>query len=1815
MTPLKRQLNGTTILTREPITIGSAILGPTLTAATTVGTYALGAAIVGYVVTTAVTSFIMAALTPEPGLPDSRGLLVNARSSVAAQEFVYGQIRKGGVITYIETTGGNNKHLHQTIAFAGHEVEEIGDVYLNDQIVTITDDGGFAENGTDLTISGPGWVTDGRWCNFNTVNDQDSVYYGDKVRVPKVRILKHDGSQTATTDYFVGSSTTSLSNTFLAETNNFDGTGEPVSTTFVGNEIAYIYARLTFSDKVFTNGVPLITAVVKGRKVYDPRTATTAYSNNAALVIRDYLTSAFGLNDSEIDDTYFAAAANICDEDVALDGGGTEKRYTINGVVPATTSRGEVLTQMMSACGGTLFWGGGKWKLIVGDYVAPTKTLTMDDLRSAISLDTRLNLRDQFNRVSGTFTSAADDWITTDYPAITSATFLAEDGGQDAPLDLPLPFTTSAASAQRLAKQTLFRAREQMTFSAEFGLNALDVEVGEIISLDIDRYGWSGKEFEVVGWSLRPNQQAGDLRVALTLRETSEAAFDWNAEESDLSGGTTTIGTTEGSDTTITTPEGTGAVGDGVTDDTAAFQEAFNGIGGSILTLDGSKTYVINTRPTEPDDNILTITSSNFIIEGNGATIDMSGAGDNDAASDVDTLIKITGTLSETEKSITGSVAKYQDTFTCTAHGYSVGDTVLIYSDQNIAAEHAEDGSGNPIEQLGQYFTIKAVTTDTITTEESSYHEMDATIAPVKVKSVSFVKNFTIRNINFIGVGRNATADWAGDIGIGVDFGQEFKIEGCTFNGMDYQPIAVESCRDFDVTRNVVYFDERGSTNLNAIQYGVAVKNASDNGRVVGNTFYGGKHGIDFTRNRNFGIARNVILAENHVYGTWEAGIATHGNSEFMDIYNNVVQNCLYGINTRTPNTKVHSNTVVNCTEGIRFTDNPHNVSVYDNYVKDCLYGIRLPATDMLIGRGERVGNIFLDGNTIIAEDLGPDATSTGMLGAIEISPSIITRRGEIQSVSTSGSDYLITIEEPGAAFDSPDVFVGARLYIDLDGDAVSTADPYGTVSAWNGTTNVVTVPQSAYSSAPVAGDKYLLRQDRLRGGIASQSGTSVVLDAAPGIDPNADGENPADNYLVGFTIVAAGQSRTITGWDYSTLTLTTDTAFSPTLTGSDTYTIYDTYENLFITNNKIVDRTGFASASEIEVLGNWQNVVIHNNFMSSETSVATACIFLETNSEVFPDNVSVRDNFYYNKNAPLVQDFATGEVIVFDKENFESSEGFSFTVDGNKTLEIATNSDVTLYKDDGTTAGVVFDASTGELSVTNDFSVDTDTLHVDSVNDRVGVNTATPSTALDVVGAANVSAGITTQGNLYAVDLSLTGDIQLGGDHVWFNGLGVTSGDYLEYATLTGLTYYENGVAKWRMAGAADNYITGGSLGIGTQTPSVALDVIGEINASDSITTSTDLIAEGIVKVGSGTGGAGTDTNMVTTGAASAWLNIKGGAGRAKITLGNDDTNIAAGSTGAIAFRTGAGSTDLGTEVARITSTGLGIGTIAPTEKLEVAANALHRIAITATDTTVSAGADYGGISWKTNDASNPSLTTYEIYQEAAGTTGLADLVFTNHGNQTVRFDWGGDISFYDSTGTSQGLFWDASTSRLGIGITAPSYQLDVSNSLRIFGSSPQFVFKETDIGNQHRFIASSGHFYIQVMDSDLTNDGRLYLTGHNVDDAEQVEIRSGIFNVQSSSTSRLYVNASGNVGIGTTTPSVALEVNGSSIVQSTLQVNNLIRQATKTVATLPTSGVFAGDRSFVTDATATTFASVVAGGGSNKVPVYYDGTDWRIG
>lgn len=71
---------------------------------------------------------------------------------------------------------------------------------------------------------------------------------------------------------------------------------------------------------------------------------------------------------------------------------------------------------------------------------------------------------------------------------------------------------------------------------------------------------------------------------------------------------------------------------------------------------------------------------------------------------------------------------------------------------------------------------------------------------------------------------------------------------------------------------------------------------------------------------------------------------------------------------------------------------------------------------------------------------------------------------------------------------------------------------------------------------------------------------------------------------------------------------------------------------------------------------------------------------------------------------------------------------------------------------------------------------------------------------------------------------------------------------------------------------------------------------------------------------------------------------------------------------------------------------------------------------------------------------------------------------------------------------------------------------------------------------------------------------------------------------------------------------------ITGNTTLTTKEYVDNATQEDILTVATLPALPT-QGDRAFVTDANATTFYSIVAGGGANFVPVFYDGSDWRIG
>ena len=303
-----------------------------------------------------------------------------------------------------------------------------------------------------------------------------------------------------------------------------------------------------YDADVFPNGVPQVTALIRGKQVPQVNSATVpTYHANSARCLADYLIYSGIATYEEIDHDLFEAAADICSQQVTLAGGGNEQRYECNGTFTTDLAPKDVISSILSSMGGMLWYSQGKWKMKAAAFTNPVLNLDENDLRSTLSIQTRNSRRDGFNKIVGTFRGEQSNWQTTNYPPITSEIFLNVDNNQENTVELNLPFTSSSSMAQRIAKIALYRNREQISVSAVYGLRALQLTVGDIVRLKNERLGFKdpddsslGKLFEVVDWSFGLNSEMS-LQCNMVLQEISSGIFDWDADETLFETNNTTL--------------------------------------------------------------------------------------------------------------------------------------------------------------------------------------------------------------------------------------------------------------------------------------------------------------------------------------------------------------------------------------------------------------------------------------------------------------------------------------------------------------------------------------------------------------------------------------------------------------------------------------------------------------------------------------------------------------------------------------------------------------------------------------------------------------------------------------------------------------------------------------------------------------------------------------------------------------------------------------------------------------------------------------------------------------------------------------------------------------------------------------------------------------------------------------------------------------------------------------------------------------------------------------------------------------------------
>jgi len=440
---------------------------------TTLAYGAIAGAVAGALAGAVVSSVVTGALADEPEQPDfgdaaGAGILINKSANDAPIPVVYGQRKVGGTRILMEVTGTDNEYLNIVLAVSEGEIDSFENIYLNDVLSTDAKFTGFLDTYT------------------------------------------HTGSTTQSADSNLVSAVTGW-------TSNHQLKGT-----------AYVYVKLKFDQDVYASGLPTITADIKGTKVYDPRTATTAWSNNPVLCIRDYLTNTRygrGIETSLIDDTSFNAAANYCEENVTI-GGVSKDRYTCNGVVNTSNGSMDILKKLLTACRGFLIFSGGKYKLIIDKAETAAFTFSEDNIVGGWSISLG-NKNNQFNRIRTNFFNPDRNW-QPDLAIVDSSTLRTQDNGLLLEKTNDLPFTSDIDRAKMITTINLNQSRQQIMCEFTSTIEGLRTEVGDVVYIKHATTGWDtlnsnqGKLFRVMRITLQ-----NDDEVRILAMEYDADAYDF----------------------------------------------------------------------------------------------------------------------------------------------------------------------------------------------------------------------------------------------------------------------------------------------------------------------------------------------------------------------------------------------------------------------------------------------------------------------------------------------------------------------------------------------------------------------------------------------------------------------------------------------------------------------------------------------------------------------------------------------------------------------------------------------------------------------------------------------------------------------------------------------------------------------------------------------------------------------------------------------------------------------------------------------------------------------------------------------------------------------------------------------------------------------------------------------------------------------------------------------------------------------------------------------------------------------------------------
>lgn len=502
--------------------------------------------------------------------------LVMSVTSDKVRSVLFGEARNSDAVLFNGTYGANSQYLTLVVALCHGESDSIGDIYFDDIKITsgdLTSDGagGFwvqkapflrgtvaSAQGTMSNVAGAASITlpgppisgsvsvmgvlsaDNVPATYTptivgnvvtaTVDPSDTVtcYYQYTVNQPKARIWKYLGTPTQN----IGTDLLASRFPTLINTGTDPTTGLPNSDRFAG--ITALAVELEYDQDAFPTGIPSVSAVVRGQKVLDPRTGSTAWTENPALIARAWSLASYGgaCLSSEIVDAKIIAAANACDIStnfVTPTGTVTQPLYQCGIVCPLDGKPDDALSEIVESMAGKWGWAGGQLSVVAGVSRSPVDTVTEDWIgfveeggkqSGSIKIVPQAQRVDLFNVIKPTISDSAQDFVSAAMPQVRSAAYITADG-QELVREVQFSGVTDNTHAQHIAGVMMRDAREALTIELPCKFIAWKLELFDVVRVTLPVFGFAAKEFEVLGW--RFGMADG---VTLLLKETGASIYD-----------------------------------------------------------------------------------------------------------------------------------------------------------------------------------------------------------------------------------------------------------------------------------------------------------------------------------------------------------------------------------------------------------------------------------------------------------------------------------------------------------------------------------------------------------------------------------------------------------------------------------------------------------------------------------------------------------------------------------------------------------------------------------------------------------------------------------------------------------------------------------------------------------------------------------------------------------------------------------------------------------------------------------------------------------------------------------------------------------------------------------------------------------------------------------------------------------------------------------------------------------------------------------------------------------------------------------------